>query len=80
MLDSLTSIILSHFILDLRCIYQTSGNLTQSSDRYSTVQSSSAIEGNIGASLVNSWTQVMDEQRDIEDERIQYSEYPFVKG
>ncbi|KAK7688652.1 hypothetical protein QCA50_008190 [Cerrena zonata] len=77
--NTLISIILSRFILSLRCIYHTTNNPAESSSKYSSVHFASAIEGNMGATLSDSWAEGREES-DQGLEEIQYSEYPFSTG
>ncbi|KAK7683435.1 hypothetical protein QCA50_013266 [Cerrena zonata] len=75
----LTSIILSHFILDLRSIYHTTKNPSQTSSKLSSLHFASAIEGNMGATLATSLGSNREDQEE-ETEKIQYSDYPFSTG
>lgn len=76
---SLHSILLSHFILDLRSIYPTASNPAQSSNKTTSLQFATNIEGNLGTSLDVSWA--TGEGRDIEeDEEIKYSDNPLAAG
>lgn len=75
---SITSVILSHFILDLRSIYHRPTQSLDSKSQQSSIQFASAIEGNIGATLNVSWAS--GEERITEDDEIQYSDHPFSTG
>ena len=79
---SLTSILLSHFILDLRSIIHLSEDDTSGSTRQVTsVRFATNIEGNLGATLDMSWA--TGEERDIdseEDNDIAYSDNPLAVG
>lgn len=75
----MTSISLSHFILDLRSIYLPASIPSTSSHRNTTLHFASNVQGNFGASLDDSWA--TGEERDIEEEEeIQYSENPLATG
>ncbi|KAK7686415.1 hypothetical protein QCA50_010639 [Cerrena zonata] len=75
----LNAILLSHFILDLRSIYLTDSNPSQTSHSHTTLQFVANIQGNIGASLNDSWA--TGEEGDLEeDEEIQYSDNPLATG
>lgn len=73
---SITSIILVHFILDLRACYNT--GLDPSSDTYrvTTIHFAAAVEGNIGASLNDSWAT----GRERDEEGTHYSNNPLSVG
>lgn len=77
MFYSLTSIILSRFILDLRSVYHTTHNISQSDSKQSSVCFASALEGNMGAALNASWRSSRDHNEE-EAEGLQYSGYPFM--
>lgn len=80
---SITSIILSHFILDLRSVYLTdaSGNSTTTSTRSSSLHFVSGVEENLGATVNTPWSsEERDQSEDSVEEDIQYSEYPFSTG
>ena len=62
----ITSIILSHFILDLRL---DPDEHSESIARQSTITFASRIEGNLGAPLNGLWGSAMDESIDQEDAR-----------
>ena len=73
---SLNAIILSHFILDLRSIYQ---NPESGSNQTSTIKFAASIQGNLGASLDISW--VNGSERDLEEEEeSRLSDNPFATG
>ncbi|KAK7683429.1 hypothetical protein QCA50_013260 [Cerrena zonata] len=76
--QALTSIVLSHFILNLRSIYHTTSNPLQTSSRQSSLYFASAIEGNMGATLSASFGSSRGEEKETEE--IQYSAYPFSTG
>ena len=78
---SLTSILLSRFILDLRSIYLAKGDTSSSANQVTSVRFASNIEENLGASLDISWA--TGEERDIdeeEDTNIVYSDNPLAVG
>ena len=79
---SLTSILLSHFILDLRSIIHLSEDDTSGSTRQVTsVRFATNIDGNLGGSLDISWA--TGEERNIdgeEDDNIVYSDNPVAVG
>lgn len=74
-ISSITSIIFSHFILDLRSVYHS--NPMETVTKHSTVHFASRVEGNMGATLSTQsyWASSGDET-----ETIQHSEYPFYDG
>ena len=73
----LNSILLSHFILDLRSIYSKNRDITEPSS--TTLHFVANIEGNIGATLFTS--RFTGRERDEEDEEgISYSDHPFATG
>ena len=79
--SSLTSILLSHFILDLRSIPLSEDDTSGSTHQVTSVRFASNIEGNLGASLDISWA--TGEERDIdseEDNDIAYSDNPLAVG
>ena len=78
MAHRMVSIIVSHFILDLKSIYYTPGETSQS--HRSTIHFASAVEGNLGAPLSHSWLSGADEVDDCIEEGPHYSEYPFSTG
>ena len=78
---SLTSILLSHFILDLRSIHLSEDDTSGSTHQVTSVRFASNIEGNLGASLDISWA--TGEERDIDEEEdndIVYSDNPLAVG
>ncbi|KAK7693026.1 hypothetical protein QCA50_002591 [Cerrena zonata] len=75
----LTSIILSHFILNLRSTYLTTNNPSQTSSKQSSLHFASAVEGNMGSSLSGSWGSNIEEDEE-DTEGVQYSDYPFAAG
>ena len=78
---SLTSILLSHFILDLRSIPLSEDGTSGSARQVTSVRFASNIEGNLGASLDISWA--TGEERDIDEEEdndIVYSDDPLPVG
>ena len=78
---SLTSILRSHFILDLRSIHLSEDDSSVSTHQVTSVRFASNIEGNLGASLDTSWATC--EERDIdeeEDDNIVYSDNPPAVG
>ena len=79
--SSLTSILLSHFILDLRSIPLSEDDTSGSTHQVTSVRFATNIEGNLGASLDVSWA--TGEERDIdseEDNDIAYSDNPLAVG
>ena len=78
---SLTSILRSHFILDLRSIHLSKEDTSGSTHQVTSVRFASNIEGNLGASLDVSWA--TGEERDIDEEEdndIVYSDNPVAVG
>ena len=79
--SSLTSSLLSHFILDLRSIPLSEDDTSGSTHQVTSVRFASNIEGNLGASLDISWA--TGEERDIDEEEdndIVYSDNPLAVG
>ncbi|CAL1698255.1 unnamed protein product [Somion occarium] len=77
--SSITSILLSHFLLDLRSIYQSDSN-NSNSEPGSTIHFANSIVGNMGATLDAPWTTEDDEDRRLEDQSVTYSHNPFATG
>ena len=78
---SLTSLLLSHFILDLRSIHFSEDDTSGSTHQVTSVRFVSNIEGNLGATLDISWA--TGEERDIDEEEdndIVYSDDPLPVG
>ena len=78
---SLTSILLSHFMLDLRSVHLSEDDTSGSTHQVTGVRFATNIEGNLGASLDISWA--TGEERDIdeeEDDDIVYSDNPLAVG
>ena len=78
---SLTSILLSHFILDLRSFPLSEDDTSGSTHQVTSVRFASNFEGNLGGSLDVSW--VTGEERDIDEEEdndIFYSDNPLAVG
>ena len=79
---SLTSILLSHFILDLHSIIHLSeGDSSGSTHQVTSVRFASNIEGHLGASLDILWA--TGEERGIDEEEdndIVYSDNPLAVG
>ena len=78
---SLTSILLSHFILDLRSIPLSEDDSSGSTHQVTSVRFATNIEGNLGATLDISWA--TGEERDIDEEEdndIVYSDCPLAVG
>ena len=76
---SLTSILLSHFILALRSIHLSEEDSSGSTHQVTSVRFATNIEGNLGASLDISWA--TGEERDIdeeEDNNIVHSDHPLA--
>ena len=76
---SFTSILLSHFILDLRSIHLSEDDTSGSTHQVTSVRFATNIEGNLGASLDISWA--TGEERDIdeeEDNNIVHSDHPLA--
>ena len=78
----LTSILLSHFMLDLRSIYLKGSDPTHASDHITTLAFVSNVEGNFGASLDASWatSQRTDSDTEEDEDEIQYSDNPLATG
>ena len=79
--SSLTSILLSHFILDLRSIHLSEDDTSGSTHQVTSVRFATNIEGNLGATLNISWA--TGEERDIdeeEDDDIVYCDNPHAVG
>ena len=78
----LTSILLSHFMLDLRSIYLKGSDPTHASDHVTTLAFVSNVEGNFGASLDASWATIQRTDSDTEqdEDEIQYSDNPLATG
>ena len=78
---SLTSILLSHFILDLRSIPLSEDDSSGSTHQVTSVRFASNIGENLGGSLDISWA--TGEERNIdeeEDNNIVYSDNPVAVG
>ena len=78
---SLTSILLSHFILYLRSFPLSEDDSSGSTRQVTSVRFASNIEGNLGASLDVSWA--TGEERDIEEEEdndIVHSDHSLAVG
>ena len=78
---SFTSILLSHFILDLRSIPLPEDNSAGSTHQVTSVRFASNIGENLGGTLDISWA--TGEERDIdeeEDTNIVYSDHPLAVG
>ena len=78
---SLTSILLSHFILNLRSVYFFKDDTFSSAHQVTSVRFATNIEENLGASLDVSWA--TGEERDVdeeEDNSIVYSDHPLAVG
>ena len=76
---SLTSILLSRFILDLRSIHLSEDQSSGSTHQVTSVRFATNIEGNLGASLDISWA--TGEERDIDEEEdndIVHSDHPLA--
>ena len=72
---------ISRFIIDLRSIYlsRSDAYTTGKNNSATTIQFAARIEGNVGASLDDSWA--TGEERDGEkDEEMRFSENPFATG
>ena len=74
---SIVSIVLSHFILDLRACYNSALDPSSSSYGVSTLHFAAAVEGNIGASLDDSWIRGRPED---EEHQTQFSTHPLSVG
>ena len=78
---SLSSILLSHFILDLRSIPLSEDDTSGSTHQVTSVRFASNIEGNLGASLDVSWATGEDQDIDEEEDNdIVYSDNPLAVG
>ena len=78
---SLTSILFSHFILDLRSIHFSKDDTSGSTHQVTSVRFASNVGGDLGGSLDVSWA--TGEERDIdeeEDNNIVYSNNPLAVG
>ena len=78
---SFTSILLSHFILDLRSIHLSKDDTSGSTRQVMSVRFASNIEGNLGESLHVLWA--TEEERDIDEEEdngIVNSDNPVAVG
>ena len=78
---SLTSILLSHFILDLRSIHLSEDDSSGSTHQVTSVRFASNIGENLGGSLDISWA--TGEERDIEEEEdndIVHSDHSLAVG
>ena len=78
---SLTSILLSHFILDLRSFHLSEDDTSGSTHQVTSVRFASNIGENLGGSLDISWA--TGEERDIDEEEdndIVYSDNPLAVG
>ena len=78
---SLTSVLLSHFILDLRSIPLSEDDTSGSTHQVTSVRFASNIGENLGGSLDISWA--TGEERDIDEEEdndIVYSDNPLAVG
>lgn len=77
--NSVKSILLSHFILDLRSIYPVTSDVTNHSHKVTSLQFAVGIENNLGTTLHLS--RFTGEERFIEDEdQIIYSQNPLATG
>ena len=78
---SFTSILLSHFILDLRSIHLSEDETSGFAHQVTSVRSASNIEGNLGASLDTSWATGEERGTDEEeDDNPVYSNNPPAVG
>ena len=78
---SLTSILLSHFILDLRSIHLSEDDSSGSTHQVTSVRFASNIEGNLGGSLDILWATGEDQDIDEEeDDDMVYSDNPHAVG
>ena len=76
---SLNSILLSHFILDLRSIYLIEKKPTNTSQQATSLQFAANFQGTMGASLDTAW--VTGQERHFEeDEETRYSDDPLATG
>ena len=77
----INSILISRFIIDLRSIYlsRPDAYTTGKNNSATTIQFAARIEGNVGASLDDSWA-TGEERDDGEDEEVRFSENPFASG
>ena len=76
---SLTSVLLSHFMLDLRSIHLSKDDTSGSARQVTSVRFATNIEENLGASLDVSWA--TGQERDIDEEEdndIVYSDHPLA--
>ena len=78
---SLTSILLSHFILDLRSIHLSEDDTSGSTRQVTSVRFASNIGANLGGSLDISWATGEDQDIDEEEDNdIVYSDNPLAVG
>ena len=78
---SLTSILLSHFILDLRSIHLSEDDTSGSTHQVTSVRFASNIGENLGGSLDISWATGEDQDIDEEEDNdIVYSDNPHAVG
>ena len=74
----LNSVLLSHFILDLRSIYLIESSHSGVSRKSLTLQFTTHIQGNLGATLDDSWATRIESR--VEEESILYSNNPLAAG
>ena len=77
---SFTSILLSHFILDLRSIHLSEDDTSGSTHQVTSVRFASNIGENLGGSLDISWATGEERDIDEEDNDIVYSDNPVAVG
>ncbi|CAL1698303.1 unnamed protein product [Somion occarium] len=79
--SSLASVLISHFILDLRSVYRSNANSDAPEHSVSSVRFASAVVANLGASLDASWVTGRSENCDDADEEpTQFSNNPLGVG
>ena len=75
----LSSIVLSHFLLDLRSVYLKSGQIPRGQSLVSSIVFSESVFANIGAAL-NGFGDEGPDEEDSEGSRVVYSEQPLAVG
>ena len=75
---SLTSVLLSHFILDLRSVYLSTNDTSGSTHQVTSVSFAINIEENLGAILDVSWATGEEPDINEEDNDIVYSDHPLA--
>lgn len=73
------SILLSNFMINLRSVYQSTGNLSDPVQQSLSMQFASSVLGNIGAPLNSSWALNMDDSEQDSLDRIERSRWALFK-